>query len=165
MTADQIIVDGDTAYVVAEGEPCAHCRTLPLPILCSEPVPPAWMTATCETCDGPGWVCYDCLNGKPIHTFDVECDGCGCGCDCSVCHPPSVTYRLAVRDVLPIHLDTDERAFRPDKRCVIIGTQGNDAGWVAVWSVDGDFTPITLPPAAKPGMHLAICTRHEPENP
>jgi hypothetical protein len=158
LTADQITVDGDTAYVVAEGE-YERCNGFP-DSLRPPIVPPAWMTATC----GPLW--------RPIHTFDVECPACDGtghfggrgsyydrpgGKPCRSCKRGTISYRLAVREVITIYLDTDERAFRPDQRCVIIGTQGNDAGWVAVWSGDGDFTPLTLPPAAKLGDHLAIC--------
>ena len=94
LTADQITVDGDTAYVVAEGTYTnlffADRNLYPQP----------WMTATCKTCVIPPEMmgafvvmdqsaCPDCLNGKPIHTFDVKCkDG-------------TVSYRLAVREVLP----------------------------------------------------------------
>lgn len=162
LTADQIIVDGDTAYVVAEGE-LDHDDHLPP--ACGDPGcglgPPDWMTATCETCGGTGrwWDlplqpsgdpferddCADCIGGKPIHTFEVNVP---CAPRADLCpHEQcgTISYRLVVREVLPIIPPNDPNFDREDE-VVIADGQAYRKG-----------AGLTLPPAAKPGMWLAIC--------
>jgi hypothetical protein len=176
LTTDQITIvrddggdtDGSTAYVVAEGEEApswAGGQTV-------AKVPPAWMTATCETCVIPPEMmgafvvmdqsaCPDCLNGKPIHTFDVECPRCRIA-DERVCPVPgcsgrgfgklgTVSYRLAVREVLPV-LHQDHGDGVPPHLCV------RDNGRYVVVT-DGSYEVLStfVWPAAKPGMYLAIC--------
>lgn len=153
------LIDGDTAYVVAEGEHCPKCHStgeliMPWPDLtrppCDHPYcagpgrlsPPAWMTATCHHLETQRTFppasqirsCVDCIDGKPIHTVEVEhlCfhegqrllrkDVCDCGTDDGII----ASYRLVVREVRQI--EPMPEPYGPG-----------------------------YPPAAKPGMHLAIC--------
>jgi len=111
----------------------------------------------CDTClgrtryEGDNFVCPDCIDGR--HTFTVEVDH-RLWMEGNYIDGHIDTIRVSVVPgmVLPIYDDNDERAFRPYDRCIIIGTRPQDEGIVVIWSGDGDFEQITLPPAAAPGM-------------
>lgn len=117
--------------------------------------------------------CPDCRNGKPIQTFDVECpmcDGTGHfggkgsyydhpdhpdGKPCRSCKRGTISYRLVVREVLPIV--TTPKLGPHSEPYPIPCVDVTDAQPMLWRHHDAGFKPITLPPAAKPGMYLAIC--------
>jgi hypothetical protein len=190
LSADQIIVDGDTAYVVAEGEPCPgpphHGFHGPGKDRCSGFRPQPWMTAKCETCDGSGVArcplprhhsgpcdlpgpkindglseCpTDCIDGKPIHTVEIECNLCRGDsmkyldliyCPIDGCKLGIISsYRLVVREVGRILRSTE--SARPGEECFVFR---NVYGWMMF---DGyRAKQVSVPPAAKPGNYLAVC--------
>lgn len=146
LSADQLHIDGATAYVVAEGEVyhSTGCKWTPRSehdCRCKgRPGAPFWMEVADEV---------------PIHTFEVECplfrehveeglDDCTYGCNSL---DGTISYRLAVREVLEVYDFLPQRVRMP-----FVTLSPYPEYWER-----GESDPITLPPAAKPGMYLAIC--------
>lgn len=113
--------------------------------------------------------CPDCVDGRHAFTIEVECDGpvhrsdrpCLNGCAYG-----ALTYRVSVIPgmVLPVYGEDPgdwPDMLTADKLCVIIKNDGT----AVLWDGAGDFTSLTLPPAAAPRMDavkLKVAQRFEP---